>query len=67
MPALYEAAAEIGVPFTAVFEPLQKECKTPELTMRYLEWGSRDSPTVVLLHGFTQTRSLLGFRRAVSG
>jgi pimeloyl-ACP methyl ester carboxylesterase len=55
MPTLHETAAEMGVPFTAVFEPLQKELKTPELTMRYLEWGSQESPTVVLLHGFAQT------------
>ncbi len=45
----------MGVPYSGDYEPQQKEFKTPELTMRYLEWGSPDSPTVALLHGFAQT------------
>lgn len=55
MATLYEAAQELGVPFTGEYEPTQKTFETPELTMRYLEWGSSDSPTLVLLHGFAQT------------
>ena len=55
MPALHEAAAGLGVPFGGLFEPVQKELKTAELTLRYLEWGSPDSPTVLLLHGFART------------
>jgi pimeloyl-ACP methyl ester carboxylesterase len=55
MATLYEAAREMGVPFTNEFEPSHKTFETPELTMHYLEWGSPEAPTVVLLHGFAQT------------
>ncbi len=55
MATLYEAARELGVPFTSEFEPSQNKFETPELALNYLEWGSPDSPTVVLLHGFAQT------------
>jgi len=51
---LYEAARETGVPFTREIAPTQRSLKTPELTLNYFEWGSSDSPTVVLLHGFAQ-------------
>ncbi|MDP6667742.1 MAG: alpha/beta hydrolase [Dehalococcoidia bacterium] len=55
MATLYEAARSLEVPFSEEFDFSQRELETPELTLRYLEWGSRESPALVLLHGFAQT------------
>ncbi len=55
MATIYEAARAAGVPFESEFEPRERELDTGELTLRYLEWGSKDARPVLLLHGFAQT------------
>ena len=55
METLCEAARAAGVPFEQDSVPRECEVDTGELTLRYLDWGSAEAPTVLLLHGFAQT------------
>lgn len=55
MPNLFEAARSAGIPFSRNASPTQGEFASGELKLKYLDWGNRDAPAVLLLHGFAQT------------
>jgi len=55
MTTLYEAARAAGIHFDRPHEPRTGEVGRGEITLRYLEWGDRRLPVVLLLHGFAQT------------
>ncbi len=54
MATLYEAARRAGVPFEREIAPVARRFRGGEVELSYLEWGPRDAPAVVLLHGFAQ-------------
>ena len=53
--SLHEAARAMGVTFTGEPEPRDRFVTANGLRFHYLEWGSLDSPPMLLLHGFAQT------------
>jgi len=55
MANLYDTARVLGVPFTAEHKPNRRILQTSDLALNYFEWGSPDSPRILLLHGFAQT------------
>ena len=52
---LYDTARALGVPFTLEHKRSRRTLQTSDLALNYFEWGSPDSPRVMLLHGFAQT------------
>ena len=53
--SLYDAARAMGVSFTDETIPQEKFVKTNGIDFHYLEWGNKDNPPLLLLHGFAQT------------
>ena len=51
---LYEAARQVGVPFTAENAPSDRYVDVNGLNLHYLEWGDAANPTVLMLHGRSQ-------------
>ena len=51
---LYEAARNMGVPFTEENEPVDRTVQANGMNFHYLEWGDSSKPTVVMLHGVSQ-------------
>ena len=54
-PSLYEAARAMGVTFAREFVPRDDFVEANGMRFHYLDWGDRESPKVLLLHGFAQT------------
>ncbi len=54
MATLYEAARKAGVLFADELSPTERRFDTGELELSYLDWGPKDAPPVILLHGFAQ-------------
>ena len=52
--SLYDAARQIGVPFTQENRPTDREIQANGLNFHYLEWGNASYPTVLMLHGNAQ-------------
>jgi pimeloyl-ACP methyl ester carboxylesterase len=52
--SLYDAARQMGVPFTQENEPVDRFVEVNGMSFHYLEWGDGASPTVLLLHGASQ-------------
>ena len=52
--SLYEAARLFNVPFTTEARPQDGEVEAGGLRFHYLEWGKKDAPPVLLLHGIAQ-------------
>lgn len=55
MSELFEAARQAGITFSREFEVERKRIHTGELTLHFLDWGNRDAPIILLLHGIAQT------------
>ena len=53
--SLYDAARAMGVRFANENEPQDKFVTANGMRFHYLEWGNRDNPPMLLLHGFAQT------------
>ena len=53
--SLHAAARAMGVKFAADAVPQDKFAAANGMRFHYLEWGSPDSPPMLLLHGFAQT------------
>lgn len=53
--SLYDAARAMGVSFTDETIPQEKFVKANGIDFHYLEWGNKDNPPLLLLHGFAQT------------
>ncbi len=51
---LYEAARRFHVPFQSEARPQDRDVEAGGLRFHYLEWGSPDRPTLLLLHGICQ-------------
>ncbi len=51
---LYEAARDLGVPFTAESEATDRYIQINGMNFHYLEWGDAANPTIVMLHGGSQ-------------
>ena len=51
---LYEAARRFKVPFASEAQPKDGEVKAGGLLFHFLEWGSPNHPTLLLLHGICQ-------------
>lgn len=52
---LFEAARAAGVEFAYEALPQDRFVRANGLRFHYLDWGSPDSPAMLLLHGFAQT------------
>ena len=53
--SLYDAARAMGVTVAEETAPGDRVVQANGLSFHYLDWGSLDSPPVLLLHGFAQT------------
>ena len=53
--SLYEAARAVGVIFTEEAEPEDSTVMANGLRFHYLDWGNDGKPTMLLLHGRTQS------------
>ncbi len=51
---LYEAARRFHVPFQSEARPRNRDVEAGGLRFHYLEWGSPDRPTLLMLHGICQ-------------
>ena len=51
---LYEAARQMGVPFSGENAPSDRYVDVNGLNLHYLEWGDAANPTVLMLHGRSQ-------------
>ena len=52
--SLYEAARQIGVPFTQENRPTDKDILVHGMNFHYLEWGDSANPKILMLHGNSQ-------------
>ncbi|MDA1128657.1 MAG: alpha/beta hydrolase [Chloroflexi bacterium] len=52
--SLYQAARNMGVPFTQEIAPEDRTVRANGLNFHYLEWGDPANPTLVMLHGVSQ-------------
>ena len=52
--SLYEAARQIGVPFTQENQPTDKDIRVNGMNFHYLEWGNAANPKILMLHGNAQ-------------
>ena len=52
--SLYEAARQIGVPFTQENRPTDKDIQVNGMNFHYLEWGDSANPKILMLHGNSQ-------------
>ncbi|MBI2170772.1 MAG: alpha/beta hydrolase [Chloroflexi bacterium] len=53
--SLFDAARAMGVPFTKEVSPSDQEVKVGGFKFHYLDWGNQAMPTLVLLHGRTNS------------
>ena len=51
---LYEAARRFNVPFQSEARPADRHVQANGLRFHYLEWGERNRPTLLMLHGICQ-------------
>lgn len=52
--SLYEAARQMGVPFTQENLPTGKDIQVNGMNFHYLEWGNEGNPKILMLHGNSQ-------------
>ena len=52
--SLYDAARQIGVPFTQENRPTDKDILVHGMNFHYLEWGDSANPKILMLHGNSQ-------------
>ena len=61
IPSLYDSARSVGVPFAVEATPADGYVDANGLRFHYLDWGRRDRPVVLMLHGFAQTCHMWDF------
>ena len=59
--SLFDAARAAGVPFSREAHPADRYVTANGLRFHYLDWGERDRPPVLALHGFAQTAHMWDF------